>query len=67
MLMRWLSSQAIESSSFLTLEAFATRVAQVACWTQEIERVTVVAEKPCALVSAEASGVRISRARSYFY
>jgi len=58
--------QTIEDSSFLTLEAFASKVAQEACDIDGAAMVTVRAQKPSALVFAQSSGVEITRTRAFF-
>ncbi|KAJ7212197.1 tetrahydrobiopterin biosynthesis enzymes-like protein [Mycena pura] len=58
--------KAIESTNFLTLEAFATAVAQAACQIDGVDGVTVRAQKPSALTTAHSSGVEITRNRAFF-
>lgn len=58
--------KAIESTSYLTLEAFAAEVARVACSIDGANVVTVLAQKPSALTVARSSGVEITRAKSSF-
>jgi dihydroneopterin aldolase/2-amino-4-hydroxy-6-hydroxymethyldihydropteridine diphosphokinase/dihydropteroate synthase len=58
--------QTIEASSFLTLESLATAVAKTACYLPGASRATIQARKPSALVHASASGVEITRDRTFF-
>jgi len=61
------SSQHIEGTSFLTLEAFVTSVAHVACFLYEdCARVTVKAQKPSAVSFGHSSAVQITRSRDFF-
>jgi dihydroneopterin aldolase len=50
----------------MTLEAFATHVARVACYVPGADRVSICVEKPRALAYAAASGVEITRDRAFF-
>jgi dihydroneopterin aldolase len=61
-----LHKQAIEESSYYTIEAFATNVARVACHLPGASVVTVRAYKPAALAFAGSSGVEITRDRTFF-
>ncbi|KAJ7134536.1 hypothetical protein C8R44DRAFT_609821 [Mycena epipterygia] len=58
--------KAIESTEYLTLEAFAVEVARTACQIDAVDRVTVRAQKPSALTTAHSSGVEITRNRAFF-
>jgi len=59
--------QEIESSSYLTLEAFVIQVLKMSCMCSDrIESVTARAQKPSALSFAESSGVEITRKRNVF-
>jgi dihydroneopterin aldolase/2-amino-4-hydroxy-6-hydroxymethyldihydropteridine diphosphokinase/dihydropteroate synthase len=61
-----ISVQTIAVSNFLTLEALALAIARTACFLPGATRVIVRARKPSALVNAAASGVQITRDRSFF-
>jgi len=56
----------ISSTSFLTLEAFVTSVARLACFVDGCDLVSVSAQKPSAVPFGAASGVKIRRCRSDF-
>ena len=57
----------MESSSFLTLEAFVMQVLESSCLCSDgIEAVTARAQKTNALSFAESSGVEITRKRNAF-
>jgi len=59
--------QEIESSSYLTLEAFVMHILKTSCMSSDrIEAVTARAQKPSALSFAESSGVEITRKRNAF-
>jgi len=59
--------QEIDSSSYLTLEAFVMQVLKTSCMCSDrIEAVTARAQKPSALSFAESSGVEITRKRNAF-
>jgi dihydroneopterin aldolase len=59
--------QEIDSSSYLTLEAFVMQVLKTSCMCSDrIEAVTARAQKPSALSFAESSGVEITRKRIAF-
>jgi dihydroneopterin aldolase/2-amino-4-hydroxy-6-hydroxymethyldihydropteridine diphosphokinase/dihydropteroate synthase len=58
-------SSHVEDSSYKTVEAFVTSIAQVVC-KFGVEKVTVRAEKPSAITFAEAAGVEITRRRETF-
>lgn len=58
-------SEHVEDSSYKTVEAFVTSVAEVVC-NHGVEKVTVRAEKPSAITFADAAGVEITRTRDYF-
>lgn len=55
----------VEDSSYKTVEAFVTSVAQVICQAG-VAKVTVRAEKPSALTFADAAGVEVTRTKEYF-
>lgn len=55
----------VEDSSYKTVEAFVTSVAQVVC-EFGVDKVTVRAEKPSAITFADAAGVEITRSKEYF-
>lgn len=55
--------QVVEASSFETLEALASLIATTCLQSNTIPRITVAVEKPSALSSVEASGVRITRSK----
>lgn len=55
----------VEDSSYKTVEAFVTSVAQVIC-EAGVAKVTVRAEKPSALTFADAAGVEVTRTKEYF-
>lgn len=55
----------VEDSSYKTVEAFVTSVAEVVC-RFGVDKVTVRAEKPSAITFADAAGVEITRDRAYF-
>jgi dihydroneopterin aldolase len=56
----------IESTEYLTLEAFVVEVARAACNIASVDSVTVRAQKPSALTTAHSSGVEITRNRAFF-
>ncbi|KAJ6512197.1 tetrahydrobiopterin biosynthesis enzymes-like protein [Mycena vitilis] len=56
----------IESTEYLTLEAFVAEVARVACQINSVDGITVRAQKPSALTTAHSSGVEITRDRAFF-
>ncbi|KAJ7780559.1 tetrahydrobiopterin biosynthesis enzymes-like protein [Mycena maculata] len=57
--------KAVESTEYLTLEAFVAEVASVACHQIDgVDGVTVRAQKPSALTTAHSSGVQITRYRA---
>ncbi|KAJ7459776.1 tetrahydrobiopterin biosynthesis enzymes-like protein [Mycena latifolia] len=56
----------IESTEYLTLEAFVLEVARAACQIDSVDCVTVRAQKPSALTIAHSSGVEITRNRAFF-
>ncbi|KAJ7175782.1 tetrahydrobiopterin biosynthesis enzymes-like protein [Mycena filopes] len=56
----------IESTDYLTLEAFVLEVARAACQIGAVDAVTVRAQKPSAITTAHSSGVEISRNRLFF-
>ncbi|KAF8208855.1 hypothetical protein K438DRAFT_1961408 [Mycena galopus ATCC 62051] len=56
----------IESTEYLTLEAFVVEVARRACQIDAVDQVTVRAQKPSALTTAHSSGVEITRNRAFF-
>lgn len=58
-------SSHVENSSYKTVEAFATSVAEVVC-RFGVEKVTVRVEKPSAMTFADAAGVEITRSKEYF-
>ncbi|KAJ7696086.1 hypothetical protein B0H17DRAFT_929978 [Mycena rosella] len=58
--------KAIESTEYLTLEAFVVAVARAACQIDAMDVVTVRAQKPSALTTAHSSGVEITRNRAFF-
>ncbi|KAJ7366774.1 hypothetical protein DFH08DRAFT_929537 [Mycena albidolilacea] len=58
--------KAIESTEYLTLEAFVVAVARSACLIDAVDQVTVRAQKPSALTVAHSSGVEITRNRAFF-
>jgi len=59
--------QEIESSSYLTLEAFVMQILKTSFMCSDrIEAVTACAQKPSALSFAESSGVQITRKRNAF-
>lgn len=58
-------SDHVEDSSYKTVEAFVTSVAQVVC-EAGVWKVTVRAEKPSALTFADAAGVEVTRTKEYF-
>ncbi|KAJ7147509.1 hypothetical protein C8R43DRAFT_533127 [Mycena crocata] len=58
--------KAIESTEYLTLEAFVVEVAKTACQIDSVDVVTVRAQKPSALTTAHSSGVEITRNRAFF-
>ncbi|KAJ7505400.1 hypothetical protein B0H11DRAFT_1708627 [Mycena galericulata] len=58
--------KAVESTEYLTLEAFVVDVARVACQIDAVDGVTVRAQKPSALATAHSSGVEITRNRAFF-
>ena len=54
----------MESSSYLTLEAFVMQIIKTSCMCSDrIAAVTTRAQKPSALSFAESSGVEITRRR----
>lgn len=55
----------IEDSSYKTVEAFVTAIAEIVC-SLGVERVTVRAEKPSALTFADAAGVEVTRTRAWY-
>lgn len=55
----------VEDSSYKTVEAFVTSIAEVIC-SFGVEKVTVRAEKPSALTFAEAAGVEVTRTRKWY-
>lgn len=55
----------VEDSSYKTVEAFVTSVAEVIC-SLGVSKVTVRAEKPSALTFADAAGVEVTRTKQYF-
>lgn len=55
----------VEDSSYKTVEAFVTSVAQVVC-EAGVSKVTVRAEKPSAITFADAAGVEITRVKGDF-
>ncbi|KAF8582739.1 tetrahydrobiopterin biosynthesis enzymes-like protein [Ramaria rubella] len=59
-------SKHIESTSYLTLEAFVTSVARVACSLEGMDTVTVGARKPSAVSFGHSSGVQVTRDRAFF-
>ncbi|KAF8515071.1 hypothetical protein JB92DRAFT_2916102 [Gautieria morchelliformis] len=59
-------AQHIESSAYLTLEAFATELARVACFLDGMDLVTIKAHKPSAVSFAHSSGVQLTRDRAFF-
>ncbi|KAJ6584880.1 hypothetical protein B0H19DRAFT_926168 [Mycena capillaripes] len=56
----------IESTEYLTLEAFVVEVSRAACQIDSVDGVTVRAQKPSALTTAHSSGVEITRNRAFF-
>lgn len=55
----------VEDSSYKTVEAFVTSIAEVIC-SFGVEKVTVRAEKPSALTFADAAGVEVTRTRKWY-
>ncbi|KAF5094571.1 hypothetical protein D0Z00_003484 [Geotrichum galactomycetum] len=55
----------VEDSSYKTVEAFVTSIAEVVC-SFGVEKVTVRAEKPSALTFADAAGVEVTRTRKWY-
>lgn len=62
-----LSSQAIENSSFKTVEAMAQQVASTTLQGVEFDEVIVRVEKPSAMAFVGYSGVEIRRVRRDFH
>lgn len=56
-----IGTQAVESSSFGTLEALAGFIAQVALEGYPVPQITVSIEKPSALIYVDGAGVEIVR------
>ena len=55
----------VESSSYLLIEALATRVAEVCLADNKVEAVEVTLKKPSALPMADYAAVTIRRTRSF--
>ena len=60
------NSQGVDASTFQTVEALATFIARIVIMGFDIDRVTVIAEKPSAITFVESSGVEITRTRGFF-
>lgn len=54
----------VEASSFLLIERLAQRVADMCLEEPRVQTVTVTLDKPRALRSARAAGIRITRSRA---
>ncbi|EPQ55580.1 tetrahydrobiopterin biosynthesis enzymes-like protein [Gloeophyllum trabeum ATCC 11539] len=60
-------TQALEASSYLTLEKFAMQAVRIGCLSSEhVHSVTARAQKPSAISFAHSSGVEITRPRAHF-
>jgi dihydroneopterin aldolase len=60
------SFQRVEGSSYQTLEALATAVAQVITMDHGQPIVTVLVEKPSAIATIETAAIQITRSRAFF-
>jgi dihydroneopterin aldolase len=58
--------QGVDASTFQTVEALATFIARIVTIQFDIDRVTVIAEKPSAIAFLESSLVEITRTRGFF-
>lgn len=56
----------MEGSSYLTVEALATAVAQIVTMTYGHTMAKIRVEKPSAIATIEAAAVEITRSRSFF-
>ena len=56
----------VEASKFETLEALTTAIAKELCTAFSVERLTVAAQKPRALMFVDGAGVEITRSRASF-
>ena len=65
-LLTTLSLQQVEGSAYQTVEALATAIAKTVTVNFDIPGVWVEVEKPNAIASIEAAGVRIYRQKPFF-
>ncbi|CAI2175476.1 17556_t:CDS:1 [Funneliformis geosporum] len=56
----------VEESRYKTVEAFATSIARIAIMECQVNKITIRAEKPSALMFAASAGVEITRSQSFF-